>query len=243
LPVTATPPSVSKTLLAALMHPPETSDLQAWAAHVENAAPPAIREPLRVLTPKQILHDRGTTSTCLDWMAAFDERWQPALVACFDDRPDAASPEERRLAWRGLLRLFLLLRHLPGTVSWPTRSQLTEDDSIAPQVSIPTPDESTAGANWDCLEDIEEPFVALARALASAGAPEPEVGLDLPDPRGEAWAEGELVWERQRVGLTSRARTGRARGEPHPDWTLFLIEDLDDDPAPVLKALTDAKED
>ena len=45
-----------------------------------------------------------------------------------------------------------------------------------------------------------------------------------------------------RVAVTSRDYTEDVRGAPAPDWTVLYLDDLDDDPAPVLAALDDAEE-
>jgi hypothetical protein len=176
------------------------------------------------MLPRLIDSDVGATNPHFELMAAYDGD-NPALLCTLDDRPELHQEPEYKAAWSGYLRLFQLLRHAPN--AWfMTRSGSAEGDAYAPIAAMRgmVPQE----VSWLAFDDIEPEFRRVARALMEAGVREPEVGMEIPDARNDVWAEAELVWEDERLALTSRALAEDARGKPAAGWTVFYLEDLAD---------------
>ncbi len=162
------------------------------------------------------------------------------MLCTLDDREEGHDAPAYKAAWHGYLRLFQLLRGAPD--AWfMTRAGTAEGtgyESIAALRHGPP-----AEAAWADAGEIEPEYRPLAERLMAAGVREPEIGMEVPDRRGDTWAEAELLWEEERLAVTSRAGVAEAMGEPAGGWQILYLEDLGEDPAPVIEALTGSEED
>ena len=82
--------------------------------------------------------------------------------------------------------------------------------------------------------------VLVERAPADAHIELPEVGLDLPDPRGlSSGIEGELVWESLRTAVV-REIPEASRSRVAADWRVFELGQCVADMTPLISALRGA---
>ncbi len=225
-------------ILAARMSAATPADTSAWADFVQRVAPPAAQTSLAAMTPRLVAVDAGEINAFFELMAVHDGS-APTVLCTLDDREDKLEEPAFKEAWRGYLRLFQLLRHVPG--AWFMTHRGGDEGVEYTSIAI-TRDGVPDDAGWSVLEDVEPGFRALASALADAGLPEPEVGMDIPDSRGDAWAEAELSWETERVAVTDRDRAEDALGQPAAGWSIFVLEELGDDPQPVIDAMNRGEE-
>jgi len=216
-------PKLAKAALASRMRPAVPRDDKAWSAFVDQAAPAAAKDRLASWVPRLITAASQEEHRFFELMAVHDG--STAAVLCrLDDRPEHLEAPEMRELWRGYLRLFQWLRQADET--WfLTAGALAENLDFTPIVRSRTRAEAPPTA-WSALDEIETPYRPLAEALAAMGAPEPTVGLEIPDSRGDTWSEAEMVWENRRIAITSRADTVRALGDPDSGWTIFYLEEL-----------------
>jgi DEAD/DEAH box helicase domain-containing protein len=226
-------PEIAKAVLAARMVGAQAVDGEAWLRFVERVAPPVAQPGLAAKTPLQIAHDQAGSNPFVELVAVHDGA-EAALVCSLDDRQEHRQDPQLKTAWHGYLRLFQLLRRIDN--AWfMTRTSPTEGDAYrriaAARGAVPEE------APWSGLDEIEPDYLGLARALMGAGVREPEIGMEIPDTRGDTWAEAELLWEKEQVAVTSQADTEHARGNPAGGWEVLCMEDLADDPAPVIEAL------
>ncbi len=227
---------IAKGVLGVRMNQARVTDADDWKAFVARVAPPVAHEQLQAITPRWIVSDRGEINPHFGLMAVRGDGGS-ALVCTVDDAEALHDTPEYKAAWRGYLRLFQLLRAAPN--AWfMSRSGTAVGDAYYTIGRI----RGMMGdrAAWFEFDEIDSAFEDVARAVMEAGIREPVVGLEIPDTRGDVWAEAELLWEEERVALTSRALTTDARGEPAAGWTVFYIEDLGEDTSPLVDALTRA---
>jgi len=225
------------SLLASRMTPAGASATTAWDAGVERLAPVEIRAVLRGATFQLALADGGDLDPRVEIHAGYGSGKPTAIVSLDDPAAEYESSAMRR-AWQGLLHLFQLLRHVPGVWFFTSSSRDTELWGSLALLREP-PAEAAGVEAWAEHEDLDEDFRSLARGLAEAGVPEPEIGMEVPDRRGGTWAEAELLWESARAAvITARARDD-ALGQPAEGWTVFVREELDG-PDAVLDALREA---
>ena len=225
---------VANCVLAARMAPALVSDVDAWRAFVDEVAPSAARDSLRAMTPRLTAADLGEVNPHFELIAIHDGDG-PALVCTLDDSETLYEAPEYKDAWRGYLRLFQLLRHTPN--AWFMTRSSSDEGAMFQGIAVSRGAHDDSDAAWVGFEDIEPEFRAFATVVMEANVPEPEVGMDIPDTRGDTWAEAELLWDGDRVALTSRSAVALALGQPAADWQVFYLEDLADDPAPLLDAL------
>ncbi|MDD5306014.1 MAG: DEAD/DEAH box helicase [Deltaproteobacteria bacterium] len=207
-------------MLASRMTPAQPDSGTVWAAAVRQMAPMPVRPLLDIATCKLQLADDGALNPWVSVHAVHDGQ-NVKLLAQLDDRPDNREQPGFREAWNGYLRLFQLLRQVPGGWFF-TRTGNEEFDSV-PLIQLRSG--PAEGAPWSTL-NVGRAFVPLCEELQSAGVDKPEVGLDIPNAGGGVWAEGELVWEDRRIAVTDKARIGDAVGEVALGWKVFAVEDL-----------------
>jgi DEAD/DEAH box helicase domain-containing protein len=216
---------LARGVLAARMAPGQFVDGDRWKAFLRKFAPPCAQPRLELIEPRMVGGADGDPVAVFTMMAVHDGD-HTAVVCHLDDGEELWESADFKAAWRGLLRLFQLFGHIED--SWfVTSSGLADPAAYEPIEALRGGPAETAG--WAVLGDIEPEFVELARALAARGVPEPEVGVDVPDPRGGAWAMAEMVWESRRFAVSTRADLDAALGLPSPGWTVVAIEDLGDD--------------
>ena len=225
---------VASCVLAARMAPALVSDGDTWAAFVDEVAPVVARESLKGLAPRQISADLGEVNPHFRLMTVHDGQ-EPALVCTLDDSEALYEAPEYKAAWRGYLRLFQLLRRSRN--AWFMTRSSTDQGALCQGIALARGAQPDGDAPWAGFDDIEPEFRELATRLMDAGVAEPEVGMEILTNRGDTWAEGELVWEDRRVALTSRAGVELALGQPADDWQVFYLDDLADDPLPLVDAL------
>lgn len=226
--------ALGRALLAARMTPATGAQLAKWSALAGHAAPPVARDALTAVVPRVCCTD---TRSEFVQLAAVHDGADLAVVASLDDRVHNLEHFEFKAAWQGYLRLFQLLRGV-GNAWFMTRSDAEEGHLYTPIWLLRQGPQEAEG--WAEIDDVEEPFRALARHLVDAKVPEPKLGWEIPGASDGAWAEAEMLWEQARVALTSRTYTARASGSPDPRWTVLYLEDVEDDVAPVLAALKQA---
>ncbi len=190
------------------------------------------------MAPRMAVRDASGISPFFELFAVHDGTGH-TLLSTLDDREQHLDEPAFKEAWRGYLRLFQLLRHVPG--AWFMTHTGSQEGAEYTGIAI-TRDGSPSDAGWEDMEDVEPAYRTLAHALAEAGVREPAVGDDIPDKHNGTWAEAELVWEELRVAVTERSCVEEARGEPAPGWTVLLLEDLDGDPKPIIEALNRSEE-
>jgi len=224
-------------VLAARMGPAAPTDGTDWAAFVQRAAPPAAQASLAAMQPRLASGDMGGISPFFELMAVHDGT-SPALLCTCDDRHENWESPGFKEAWRGALRLFQLLRMAPE--AWFMTWQGTQQGEL--YTSIVMERDGAPETEWAEMEEVESEFLPLARGLAAVGIREPEIGMDIPaEPHG-VWAEAELLWEDERVALTSRELVEESLGKPSSSWTIFVLEELGDDPRPIIDELTRQRE-
>ena len=220
-------------VLAARMRPVQPGDAERWLHFVDRVAPPIARPALVDMAPRLIAEDRGEVHPFFEITAVHDGS-KAALLCTLDDREEGHDDPAFKAAWQGYLRCFQLLRRTQD--AWfMTRTGTEEGNAYEPLAAMrhgPPGD-----AAWRDAAEIEPDYRRLAQRLMAAGVREPEVGMEIPDRRGDTWAEAELLWERERVAVTARAETAGALDAPSGDWRVLFLEDLGDDPTPVIEAL------
>ncbi len=221
---------IAEVAVTMTMAPAINEDEVAWRELVQKNSPPDIREHLLELKPRLCYRDIGETNPHIHWMVVHDGT-EFTLLCCLNDASELYETPEYKSAWRGVLRMFQLLRHLPNT-RFVTTSMAIEDTWPA---EINTGGDATEFSNrWNDFDEIDSKCVKLAQKLIEAGVPAPEVGLDIPDSRGETWTEGELVWEEFQVAVVLKDLLKEARGNVAADWRVWTLEDLDDDASELL---------
>ena len=224
---------IAHGVLAGRMDPALMADAADWAAFVNGVAPPAARAGLASMQPKLLTRDRGGINPYFELMAVHDGT-SPAVVCTLDDRVEHVEDPEYKLAWQGYLRLFQLLRHVSN--SWFMTRLGTEEGGLYASIAAARGAGPTE-AGWAGAGDIEPAYQALAGRLMAAGVREPEIGGETPDARNDTWGEAELLWEEERVAVTSRVVADAARHVVAPGWTVLFIEDLNGDADAVIEAL------
>jgi hypothetical protein len=156
-----------------------------------------------------------------------------------NDDPSLHESEEYKSAWRAYLRLFQWLRHTPNAWFVTKTALETRDYSTLFAARYGAPLEG----DWVKSGEIDENFQWLAEALVAAGVDKPEIGIDIPDARNEAWAQAEMAWEEHKVAVTCKQWVEAARGESAQGWTVLLLNELGGSAEPVLAALHQSEED
>lgn len=235
--------AIGKAALAARMGQASALDGRRWCEFVERSAPAAVRRRLLALRPLLISADSAEASPGVEWMAVHDGE-APALIAVLDDRPDQRASPAGKAAWQGFLRFFQLLRQVPDCwfMSLAELEQGGGDPAAYARLAeLRAGEEKATGAPaavyWAGEADIEPSYRELARRLAAAHLPEPVIGLEIPDSRGDTWLEAELVWPAAKLAICSREEANAARGAPHPDWNVLYCEELEADLSPIFNFL------
>lgn len=230
---------IGNAIVSSRMSIAHGSHRRAWQACVGRLVPVDDRRAWAAIDPRSAVDDgEAEPPTDLVQFHAVHDGDRLRAVAYLDDAAENLGRAEFRSVWNGFLKLFTLLRAVPDM--WFVTTTGLETCGPAYH-AIWTKRQPVVDASWAAFADIGEAFVDLARQLMTAAVSEPQVGIDIPDARGDVWAEAELSWEDQRVALTSRARVEAARGKVANGWRVFVLEDLGDDAAPIQAALA-AKE-
>jgi len=234
---------LGRAVLAARMRVAGPRDAAAWVRFIERVAPPPARAALAALPPRLVAleTENAAAHPLCELMAVHDgggpgtgHEERLAVVTLLDDRDEQQEGPALKAAWQGTLRLFQLLRKVPR--SWfMTAAEGGEHRGYAAIFNLR--EATSAPPVWPGLQEVQPPYLPLAERLMAAGVREPVVGLEVPDLEGSCWGEAELVWEEERVAVISRETRKTVLGRPAAGWTIFELEDLDDDPAPIVAAL------
>ena len=143
-----------------------------------------------------------------------------AAVHLHDDEEDR-NAAGYRATWNGVLRLFNLLQFLPGGW-WTTRQGISgQIYPDFPPVAEP-PDIDEPHAEWaDALRYAAPEVRAMVEGMRAAGAPVPEVGLELAAPSGRVLAEAELGWRPQQVAVLLPEQDGYFATFEGRGWRAF----------------------
>ncbi len=212
---------LGESILAARMKPVIANGRTVWQKIVAKNAPEVLRASLEISDAKLLLSDKGELSPWVEIYAAYEGTVVKYLIVLDDTDGNIEAPGFVE-TWNGYLRLFQLLRAVPngwfvtksamGTSAWQHLVRMGE-----------RPDDSES---WTVTLDVDTAFHDICGALQRANVPKPEVGMDIPDKQGNAWAEAELFWEEERIALTDRARVESARGQADSRFRVFILEEL-----------------
>ncbi len=220
--------NAAKVYLASRMAPAGPDGGKGWEDVVGQVVPEYLRDIFQVGAVKLACLE-PLDGELLTVQAVYDGRGVRALVV-YDDARIEADEEARRRAWHGMLRLFWFLREAwsepPESMDvWFLARAGSREEDLRPLRDLRW---HRPAAPWD-LEDVTPAFLPLCEALAAAGLPPPEVGRDLPDSRGRALAEAELVWEAEAGGLAvvdERQLGDLDLDRLAPGWTILRLEEL-----------------
>ena len=224
---------LANQILAATMARCQPQDITDWQEFAQEHAPPVARSSLSALVPALSGIAAAEVSPFVRWQAAYDGQ-ATCLLATLDDREEHFEDNAFKDAWHGYLRMFQLLRHAPNAWFVTHRGLDKGENYMAITALREAP---SAAVGWDNLGEVEPPFDAIAEVLAAEGAPQPQVGMEIPAAGGGVWATAELLWDDRRVALTDRDAVQDAIGSADESWTVLLLEDIGEDPTPVLVAL------
>jgi hypothetical protein len=148
------------------------------------------------------------------------------LVVVLHDDLDAAYEPRVHRTWAGLLRLANFLRPMRHTWFLGRRGMDALDYSKLAAMRDAGIDADSAGGWADLLGEVDPAARELLTALAAAGIPRPEVGVDLPDEIGRALdAVAELAWPEARVAVVIDLPDGVV-GRLAARWRVFNLEDV-----------------
>lgn len=148
------------------------------------------------------------------------------------DESSARDEEALHQGWRRWLLLFNTVQFLPGTLM-ATASGLDGHDyeplgsmnceSTAP--AKPSGQEALSGAWQQVLDQSLEALATGLKALASAGALPPEVGMELGDEKGRVLADAELTWVSEKVAVLRPDQDDLVDAWKAAGWTVALLDD------------------
>ncbi len=202
------------------------------------ALPDQAREALGDLPPPVAMAGigawHGTASAFFDLFAAFplaavqqgDPDAAAVVVYLHDDKASRESNGYRRV-WNGVLRLFTLLQFLPGTW-WTTRVGVQGSiyPEFAPAPASPGETEPTSGPSAEEWKDViglaDREVHGLLGELSARGAPVPEVGFELLNPRGAVLAEAELGWPAHEVAMLLPIQETQRDTFERAGWQVFM---------------------
>jgi DEAD/DEAH box helicase domain-containing protein len=222
---------------------PGTPDAETWAESLASRAPERVADLVRT-RPEHVRLSRPPTSRQQGFglWATVDpkKRDELAAVVWLDDSPLARAGDSFRATWQGYLHAVHALRKLSN--AWFVTSSPQDPElylRIAELRAIPY---ARPGGWPGVAEEVLPEFRPLVARLETEGLPSPVVGLDLVDVHGHTVGlQGELAWEARRVAVVTRAGRAELGDAVAPDWKLFDLEDLLDDPEPLTAWLAGAR--
>ena len=212
---------LARGVVASRVKPASPVDIDKWRSFVAEVAPECERQWLLAKNPRLFFGDWRESSEHFRWAAAHDGR-ELFVLACLDDDPELLEARDYQLSWRGVLRFFQLLRQL-GYLRVVTPS-IRSNRAWADIASAQRPDESANVNGWIDRAEIDHTYLDLADQLIELGVYDPVVGYDIPDCRGDTWAEVELAWERQKVAVTTADVAAQCRFGHDADWQVFFLK-------------------
>jgi DEAD/DEAH box helicase domain-containing protein len=239
-------PRLASIALIAQMGVPAQVDVAAWKSEIRTLVPEALRTALEEASDDWLYARRLATGGGAPglWATASREAATDLslvdgvrAVLWLDDAVEHQDAPAFREAWRGYLFAFLFLRSLPQVLFLTrTGARLEAYEGLA---AMRKGSSSSLDEAWSAL-DVGPGFHVIIERLAEAHVELPEVGLDLPDPRGlSSGVEGELVWESLRTAVVRELAEG-ARSRVAPNWKVFELAQCVADVAPLVSALRGA---
>jgi len=199
--------------------------------------PDAIREPGKGFAPCAS-KTNGVCSLTGWWplsMAKGDiplEGWAaPGVVAL--DTTAADSETDLHLAWRRWLQLFNAVQCLPGMLLVTTNGLDAHDyDALAAgtsnQGSVPAQAANQAALHQAWTEVLGQALSNLKPGLtmlAHAGAPIPDVGLELADEKGCVLADAEMAWTHAKVAVLRPDQEDMTQSWQDAGWKVVLLDE------------------
>ena len=224
--------TIAGIIVATRAQPASPDKIAEWPSRMEQLAPPQIASNLAGAKPRGLVTDSGDLSPWVTLDAAHDGQGI-TLLCRLDDREDHRKDKGFRAAWNGYLRLFQLLRGLPG--AWFVTTSSMEGQPLHLLAAMRSGPSGMPA--WPGIDDMEDTFQPLAVQLNEASVTTPILAKDIPGQRSPVWAEAEFLWEDLRVAVTDRDRQEYATGAPADDWKVFILEDLEGGAEPLLAAL------
>ena len=157
-----------------------------------------------------------------------DGEWSSPGVVLLDEA-GAEKEDDLHQAWRRWLQLFNATQFLPGM--WlATASGLDGHDydnlligasGVPPQ----SPGQAALNAAWAAvLDQVLGELKAGLTLLAQAGAPLPEVGMELADEKGRVLADAELAWPEAKVVLIRADQEDMSAPWAKAGWQVVLLD-------------------
>lgn len=149
-----------------------------------------------------------------------------------DDDTASRESDGYRRVWNGVLRLFTLLQFLPGS-RWTTRVGVERGiyPEFPPAPASPGEAETTSGPSAEAWKDViglaDRAVHGLLGELSARGAPVPEVGFELLDPRGAVLAEAEFGWPAHQVAVLLPDQETQRDAFEAAGWQVFTPVSVD----------------
>lgn len=148
------------------------------------------------------------------------------------DEADAPDAELLHLAWRRWLLLCNTAQFLPGTLM-ATVSGLDAHDyeplgalgKESAEAAKPGGLETLGGVWQQVLDQSLPPLATGLKALAFAGAPPPEVGMELADDEGNVLADAELSWVGEKLAVLRPDQDDLVDTWKAAGWTVELLDE------------------
>ena len=223
--------------LGFLMIPATAQDKAAWEqqwAPWLPRLPESIREPGKGFAPS-LSQGAGPCHYIGQWPVALanghipEGGWSSPGVVLLDEA-GAEKEEDLHLAWRRWLQLFNAAQFLPGM--WlATASGLDghdyEDLNVGASGLPPqSPGQAALNAAWSAvLDQVLGELKAGLTLLAQAGAPLPEVGMELADEKGRVLADAEMAWPVAKVVLLRADQEDLSSPWAEAGWQVVLLDE------------------
>jgi DEAD/DEAH box helicase domain-containing protein len=220
---------------------PSTADDKTACAHQMGQwlprLPDAIREPGKGFAPCAS-KPNGVSSLTGWWPLSMTkgdiptEGWtSPGVVAL--DVAAAESETELHLAWRRWLQLFNAMQCLPGMLLVTTNGldghdydALAIDGSSHGGAPAQVAYQAALHQAWsEVLGQVLSELKAGLTKLAHAGAPTPEVGLELADERGRVLADAEMAWPHAKVAVLRPDQEDMTQSWLDAGWKVMLLDE------------------
>ena len=159
------------------------------------------------------------------------QAWAAPGVVLLDEG-EADDEAKLLLAWRRWLQVFNTMQFMPGMVL-ATVAGLDGHDyeglGLASSTAPPPaqqPGQAALGEAWQAV--VDEALAALAvglKQLADAGAPAPQVGLELADDKARVLAEAELAWQEARLVVLRQDQEDDAAVWTDAGWQALVLDE------------------
>jgi DEAD/DEAH box helicase domain-containing protein len=143
------------------------------------------------------------------------------------------SESDLHLAWRRWLQLFNAVQCLPGMLLVTTSGldghdydALSADSSAQGAAPAQAADQAALHQAWaEAIGRVLGDLKPGLTVLAHAGAPIPEVGLELADEKGCVLADAELAWTNTKVAVLRPDQEDMTQSWQDAGWTVVLLDE------------------